>query len=242
MLRPKMGPQGDLMKNRTPQSKMIPSRATSRIIIVDDHPILREGLAQLIDQQKDLSVCGQFAEAARAFDALVSLKPDLALIDISLKGSSGVELVKNIKAHYPKLLVLVLSMHDESLYAERVLRAGGRGYVMKQEGGKKLMEAIRQVLNGKTYVSERISAKIFDLFSGRLTESSSPVERLTDREFEVFRLIGQGLSTKQIAEKLRVSAKTVEVHRVNIKQKLKVATAAELIHFAVRWMDSQSRT
>lgn len=204
--------------------------------------MMREGLAQLIGHETDLVVCGEADDAAQALEQIEKLQPDLALVDITLRSTSGLELIKDLRIRVPALSILVISMHDESLYAERVLRAGGRGYVMKQEGGKKLMEAIRQVLNGKTYVSERISAKIFDLFSGRLTESSSPVERLTDREFEVFRLIGQGLSTKQIAEKLRVSAKTVEVHRVNIKQKLKVATAAELIHFAVRWMDSQSRT
>ena len=213
-----------------------------KIFIVDDHPMMREGLAQLIGHETDLVVCGEADDAAHALEQIEKLQPDLALVDITLRSTSGLELIKDLRIRVPALSILVISMHDESLYAERVLRAGGRGYVMKQEGGKKLMEAIRQVLNGKTYVSERISAKIFDLFSGRLTESSSPVERLTDREFEVFRLIGQGLSTKQIAEKLRVSAKTVEVHRVNIKQKLKVATAAELIHFAVRWMDSQSRT
>ena len=218
------------------------TRDRKKIFIVDDHPMMREGLAQLIGHETDLVVCGEADDAAQALEQIEKLQPDLALVDITLRSTSGLELIKDLRIRVPALSILVISMHDESLYAERVLRAGGRGYVMKQEGGKKLMEAIRQVLNGKTYVSERISAKIFDLFSGRLTESSSPVERLTDREFEVFRLIGQGLSTKQIAEKLRVSAKTVEVHRVNIKQKLKVATAAELIHFAVRWMDSQSRT
>jgi len=130
-------------------------------------------------------------------------------------------------------------MHDESLYAERVMRAGGRGYVMKQEGGKKLMEAIRHVLSGQTFVSPKISAKILDAFSGRRPEGSSPVEQLTAREFEIFQLVGAGLSTKEIAAKLHVSAKTVEVHRVNIKQKLNVATAPELIRFAVRWIESQ---
>lgn len=213
-----------------------------KIFIVDDHPMMREGLAQLIGHETDLVVCGEADDAPQALEQIEKLKPDLALVDITLRSTSGLELIKDLRIRTPALSILVISMHDESLYAERVLRAGGRGYVMKQEGGKKLMEAIRQVLSGKTYVSEKISAKIFDLFSGRPTESSSPVGRLTDREFEVFRIIGEGRSTKEIADKLRVSAKTVEVHRVNIKQKLKVATAAELIHFAVRWMDSQNRT
>ena len=211
-----------------------------KIFIVDDHPMMREGLAQLITEEDDLMVCGEADDAPQALEQIEKLKPDLAIVDITLRSTSGLELIKDLVIRAPQTAVLVISMHDESLYAERVLRAGGRGYVMKQEGGKKLMEAIRHVLSGKTYVSEKISAKIFDLFAGRPTESSSPEERLTDREFEVFRLIGQGLSTKEIADKLRVSAKTVEVHRVNIKQKLNIGTAAELIRFAVRWMESQS--
>jgi DNA-binding NarL/FixJ family response regulator len=152
------------------------------------------------------------------------------------------ELIKDVVIRAPSTAVLVVSMHDESLYAERVLRAGGRGYIMKQEGGKKLMAAMRHVLGGGTYVSEKMSAKILDIFSGRRAVGSSPIETLTDREFEVFQLLGQGRSTKEIADKLHLSAKTVEVHRVNIKQKLNVATAPELIHFAVRWIDSQNRT
>jgi len=210
-----------------------------KIFIVDDHPMMREGLAQLIGQANDLIVCGEADDAAQALEQIEKLKPDLALVDITLRSTSGLELIKDLRIRVPGLSILVISMHDESLYAERVLRAGGRGYVMKQEGGKKLMEAIRHVLNGKTYVSEKISAKILDLFSGRPAESSSPVERLTDREFEVFQLIGRGLSTKEIADKLHVSAKTVEVHRVNIKTKLNVGTAPELIRFAVRWVESQ---
>jgi DNA-binding NarL/FixJ family response regulator len=184
-------------------------------------------------------VCGEADDAAQALDQIEKLKPDLALVDITLRSSSGLELIKDLALRAPQTAILVISMHDESLYAERVLRAGGRGYVMKQEGGKKLMEAIRHVLSGKTYVSEKIAAKILDTFSGRQSEGASPVERLTDREFQVFQLIGQGLSTKEIADKLHVSAKTVEVHRVNIKQKLNVATAPELIRYAVRWVESQ---
>jgi DNA-binding NarL/FixJ family response regulator len=216
--------------------------ATQRktIFIVDDHPMMREGLAQLISQEKDLVVCGEADDAAAALEQIEKLKPNLALVDITLRSSNGLELIKDLAIRAPQTATLVISMHDESLYAERVLRAGGRGYVMKQEGGKKLMEAIRHVLSGKTYVSEKIAAKIFDVFAGRPTEESSPVERLTDREFEVFRLIGGGFSTKQIAEKLHVSAKTVEVHRVNIKQKLNIATAPELMRFAVRWVESQT--
>ena len=222
-------------------AKRQPARAErKKIFIVDDHPMMREGLAQLIAQETDLMVCGEADDAAQALDQIEKLKPALALVDITLRSTSGLELIKDLRIRAPAVSILVISMHDESLYAERVLRAGGRGYVMKQEGGKKLMEAIRHVLSGRTYVSEKISAKILDLFSGRPSEGSSPVERLTDREFQVFQLIGQGLSTKDIAHKLSVSAKTVEVHRVNIKQKLSVGTAPELIRFAVRWVESQN--
>ncbi len=211
-----------------------------KIFIVDDHPMMREGLAQLIAQEGDLMVCGEAEDATQALEQIEKLKPDLALVDITLRSTNGLELIKDLRIRAPALSILVISMHDESLYAERVLRAGARGYVMKQEGGKKLMEAIRHVLNGKTYVSEKVSAKILDTFSGRPSEGASDVERLTDREFEVFQLIGRGLSTKEVADKLRVSAKTIEVHRVNIKHKLNVGTASELIRFAVRWIESQN--
>lgn len=210
------------------------------IFLVDDHPMMREGLAQLISQESDLTVCGEAEDAAEALSRIEKLKPDLALVDITLRSTNGLDLIKDLRIRVPSTAVLVISMHEESLYAERVLRAGGRGYIMKQEGGKKLMTAIRHVLAGGTYVSEGMSAKILDTFSGRASPSASPVERLTDREFQVFQLIGQGLSTKGIADKLHVSAKTVEVHRVNIKQKLNLATAPELIRFAVRWTESQN--
>jgi DNA-binding NarL/FixJ family response regulator len=211
-----------------------------RIFIVDDHPMMRQGLAQLISAEADLTVCGESENAEHALDRIGLLKPDLVLADISLPGKNGLELIKDFQTMQPGLPVLVISMHDESLYAERVLRAGGRGYIMKQEGGKKLMLAIRQVLAGKIYVSEKMSAEILEIFSGRrVGTESSPVEKLTDREFEVFQLIGQGRSTREIAEKLHLSVKTVEVHRVNIKAKLKLKSASELIHFAVRWSESQ---
>ena len=203
--------------------------------------MMRDGLRALISGESDLEVCGEADDALPALEQIEKLKPDLTIVDITLRSTSGLELVKDLRIRAPGVPALVISMHDESLYAERVLRAGGRGYVMKQEGGKKLMEAIRHVLSGQTFVSPKISAKILDAFSGRRPEGSSPVEQLTAREFEVFQMIGAGLSTKEIAARLHVSAKTVEVHRVNIKQKLKVATAPELIHFAVRWMESQSR-
>jgi DNA-binding NarL/FixJ family response regulator len=161
-------------------------------------------------------------------------------VDITLPGRNGLELIKDIQVLDAAISVLVISMHDESLYAERVLRAGGRGYVMKQEGGKKIMEAIRQVSAGQIFVSEKMSAKILEIFSGHRPDAGqSPVENLTDREFEVFQLIGQGMETKQLARELHVSPKTIEVHRANIKAKLKIKSMAELIRYAVRWVESE---
>ncbi len=223
-------------------AKKRPAPATAkRILIVDDHPMMRQGLAQLIGNEPDLIVCCEAENAHQALDAIQNQAPDLVLADITLPDKSGLELIKDIQAMHPGLAVLVISMHDESLYAERVLRAGGRGYIMKQEGGRKLLEAIRHVLTGQIYVSEKMSAKILEIFSGRRLEASkSPVENLTDREFEVFQLIGQGKGTRQIAEKLHLSVKTVEVHRVNVKAKLKLESSSELIRFAVRWVEMQN--
>lgn len=216
--------------------------AKKRIVIVDDHPMMRQGLVALIQNEKDLEVVREAENAAQAFEAVQKFKPDLLLADITLPDKSGLELIKDIQAAGGATpSILVISMHDEALYVERVLRAGGRGYIMKQEGGKKLMVAIRQVLSGQIYVSEKMSSKILEIFSGRRPEaSSSPVEKLTDREFEVFQLIGKGLTTLQMANELHVSTKTVEVHRANIKTKLNMKTAPELLRYAVRWAESQS--
>lgn len=211
-----------------------------KLLLVDDHPMMREGLAQLIRQEADLMVCGEAENAPSALDAVGRLKPDLVLADITLPGRNGIELIKDIQALRPGLPVLVISMHDEELYAERVLRAGGRGYIMKQAGGEKMMQAIRQVLGGKVYVSEKMSAKILDVFSGRTEpKKGSLVDCLTDREFELFQLIGQGKGTAEIAADLHLSAKTVEVHRANIKKKLKLETTPQLICYAVRWVDAE---
>jgi DNA-binding NarL/FixJ family response regulator len=217
-----------------------PGKTKRRILIVDDHPMMREGLAQLIEHEADLSVCCQADNAAQALRAIAAQRPDLVVVDISLPDRSGLELIKDLQTLDPRLPTLVLSMHDETLYAERVLRAGGRGYIMKQEGGKKLMEAIRQVLNGQIYVSEKMSAKILELFSGRGGEAAhSPLERLSDREFEVFQLLGQGHGTRQIAERLHLSVKTVEVHRANLKKKLELKSGAEVVRYAIRWTEAQ---
>jgi DNA-binding NarL/FixJ family response regulator len=215
---------------------------SAKILIVDDHPMMREGLAQLIGQQPDMAVCGEAGTAHEALEKVRLLKPNLVLADITLPGRDGLELIKDIQALAAGVSVLVISMHDEALYAERVLRAGGRGYVMKQEGGKRIMEAIRQVSSGKIFVSEKMSANILEIFSGRRPESAvSPVENLTDREFEVFQWIGQGVETKDLARQLHVSPKTIEVHRANIKTKLKIKSITELIRYAVRWVESEKR-
>jgi DNA-binding NarL/FixJ family response regulator len=213
--------------------------AKKRILIVDDHPMMRQGLAQLINNESDLAVCWEADTAAQALTMVSSHKPDLVLADISLPGKNGLELIKDIRALSPSALILVVSMHDETLYAERALRAGARGYIMKQEGGKKLMTAIRQILTGQIYVSEKMSARILEIFSGRRAESASSMEKLSDREFEVFQLIGQGKGTRDIADQLHLSVKTVEVHRANIKEKLKLKSATDLVHQAVRWAEAQ---
>jgi DNA-binding NarL/FixJ family response regulator len=214
----------------------------TRVLIVDDHPMTRAGLVHVINHQPDLTVCGEAESAAQALDILDSSQPDLLLIDITLPGKSGLELIKDVKAMRPELLMLVISMHDESLYADRVLRAGARGYITKHEGGEKLMEAIRHVLRGKIYVSESMSAHILEIFSGGQTGlDRSSIEKLSDREFEVFESLGEGLSSQQIAKKLHLSAKTVDAHRANIKTKLNIKTTAELIAYAARWTSHRAQ-
>lgn len=215
-----------------------PSRR--RILLVDDHPFMRAGLAQLIDRQADLAVCGEAGNPAEAFTQLAALKPELVLTDLTMPGRSGLEFVKDLRAQDPQLLVLVVSMHDEAVYAERAIRAGARGYIMKEAGGENLLGAIRQILRGEIYVSPRMSARILEgLSSARPRGSSSPIEKLTDREFEVFQMIGRGKSTREIAAELHLSPKTVDVHRGNIKEKLELNDATALIRHAVRWVETQ---
>lgn len=213
--------------------------AKKRILIVDDHPMMRQGLSQLIANELDLEVCCEAATAAEGLAALMKSKPDLVIADISLPDKNGLELIKDMRAVAPEALILIISMHDESLYAERTLKAGARGYVMKQEGGARLLEAMRQVLAGQISVSPGMSAKILELFSGgKASRPAGSVAGLSDRELEVFELIGGGRSTKEIAGILNLSAKTVEVHRLNIKGKLGLTSATELIRQAVRWVES----
>jgi DNA-binding NarL/FixJ family response regulator len=212
------------------------------ILIVDDHPIFREGLCQSINRQQDFTVCGEAENAAQALDCVQRLRPDLVIVDLTLPGKSGLELIRDLQALHPDLAVLVVSMHDESLYAARVLRAGARGYVMKQESPQILLQAIRQVLAGGIYVSEKMSAQILESYSGRRVQSStSPIEQLSDREFEVFHLIGLGRNNQNIADQLHLSFKTVAVHQANIRRKLNLGSSSDLIRFAVRWESAQGQ-
>lgn len=209
--------------------------AKRSVLIIDDHPIVRQGLAQLINQEPDLVVTGQAASAKDAVSMIESSPPDIAIVDISLDDRSGIDLIKELRTDHPTLLVLALSMHDESLYAERALRAGAKGYIMKQEATEKVMTAIRKVLDGQVYVSDKMAARLLDHFvSAKPNEEDSPLSRLSDRELEIFSLIGRGLGTREIASKLFLSVKTVEAHREHIKDKLKLKSGTELVRMAVQ--------
>jgi DNA-binding NarL/FixJ family response regulator len=206
----------------------------ARVLLVDDHPVVLVGLTYLINQEPDMMVCGESNDAETALKAIETLKPDLAIIDISLKGTNGLDLIKKARTLWPELPILVLSIHDESLYAERSLRAGAFGYVMKQELTKKLVLAIRRVLRKEIYLMSTVL--LSKIFSRRSDKGSSPLEPLSDRELEIFLLIGRGYSTRQIAEQLNLSTKTIEAHREHIKEKLKLKNATELLQRAFQWV------
>jgi DNA-binding NarL/FixJ family response regulator len=211
-----------------------------RLVIVDDHPFMRAGLAQLINQQPDLVVVAEAGNPAEAMRELARCAPDLVITDLTMPGRSGLEFIKDLRAAHPRLALLVVSMHDEAIYAERVLRAGGRGYIMKEAGGENLLTAIRQILRGEVYVSPRMAMRMMEAFTQRTPRgSSSPIGQLTDREFEVFQLIGAGKSTRDIAGELHLSSKTVDVHRGHIKEKLELKDTTALVRYAVRWVESQ---
>jgi DNA-binding NarL/FixJ family response regulator len=216
-----------------------PSIPKKGIFLVDDHPLVREWLTNLINQQPDLAVVGEAETGPQAMEAMLKLKPDVAIIDISLKDSSGIELIKHLKQTLPTLAVLVLSMHEELHYAERALRAGARGYIVKRETTRKVIVAIRQVLAGQPYMTEEIATALATHYvAGKGTSKESPVEQLSDRELEVFELLGQGRGTRQIAEVLRVSVKTVQAYCARIKDKLNLSSATELLREAVRWHEN----
>ncbi|MDP3686506.1 MAG: response regulator transcription factor [Sulfurimicrobium sp.] len=210
-----------------------------RVAIVDDHPIVRQGISQLIDQEDDLVTCCQASGAQEAIELMARCVPDILLVDISLDGISGIELIKMLRQHKIKVPVLIISMHDESLYAERALRSGAKGYVMKQEATEKVLTAIRQVLRGEIYLSERLQGKILQRVINGEEGGLSAIDLLSDRELEVFRLIGHGYSTSDIGRELKRSVKTVETHRAHLKDKLGLKNAAELTHFAVQWIEQE---
>jgi len=205
------------------------------VFVVDDHPLLRQGLALLINREQDLMVCGEAEEAQTAMRAIAAKRPDILIADISLNGPDGLDLLKGLRASYPDLPVLILSMHDESIYAERALRARANGYIMKQEATEKVLVAVRRILSGDIYLSDRMANKLLHQYlSGSAADMSSRLSALSDRELEVFRLIGDGRSTRQIAEKLHLSIKTVETYQAHIKEKLSLRSGRELVQHAVQ--------
>jgi DNA-binding NarL/FixJ family response regulator len=214
----------------------------SRVFIVDDHPLVREWLAALINQQPDLMVCGEAGSASECLDLILAANPHVAVVDISMEGGSGIELIKNIKAACPDVVVTVLSVHDELNYAERALRAGARGYTMKREATANVLQAIRSVLKGELRVSEKIAAIIAGKYAGgNPMAANSAAELLSDRELEVFELLGRGCATRKIASEMHISFRTVQAFCARIKEKLNLASATELLHEAMRWHDSQQK-
>ncbi|HMG87513.1 MAG TPA: response regulator transcription factor [Terracidiphilus sp.] len=214
-----------------------PSRTGKKtVLVVDDHPLMRQGLALLINQQQDMHVCGEAEEAQAAMQAIAQLRPDIMILDISLKGPDGIELLKNIRTSDPDLPILVLSMHDEAIYAERALRARANGYIMKQEATEKVLVAVRRILSGEVYLSERMSNKMLQQYIGGAPNMiQSRIASLSDRELEVFRRIGEGRATREIAEELHLSVKTVETYQAHIKDKLALRSGRELIQHAIQW-------
>jgi DNA-binding NarL/FixJ family response regulator len=226
------------------QPKQNPVKDTrSRILLVDDHAVVRYGIAQLINRQSDLVVCGEEEDASRAMSSISALKPDLVIADISLKDSSGLELMRNIKAQYSRIPILVVSVHDESIYAEIAFRAGALGYLMKEEALEKILTAIRRVLSGAIYVSDNLAAKMLQQqVRGQTDIHESPVKGLSDRELEVFHLIGAWKKTREIADELHLSIKTIEYYREQIKRKLNLKNAAELTQYATSWVQRECPT
>lgn len=212
----------------------------TRVLIVDDHPVMREGLVRVLERESNVTVCGEAGDITQALKQINSTKPDLVLVDISLRGENGLNLIKEIKTRDPQTSVLVHSMHDETVYAERALRAGANGYLMKHETTQELLRAIRQVLQGEIHLKSTAAKQIVQrLATGRPFSGSSQMWLLSKREFDVLKQIGRGLGTRPIAAAMQISVKTVHVHRANIKRKLHLKESASLVHFAVQWMESQ---
>ncbi len=216
------------------------SNQKHRILIVDDHPIFRHGLMQLLSQEDDLEVCGEAQDYHGALKAAAALKPDMIIVDITLKDMSGIDLIKEVHKIDKGIPMLVISMHDESLYAERAFRAGARGYIMKQEASESVVQAIRQVLKGGLYASSKVTENILTRFiEGPKEPSASPLQALTDREIEVFQLIGEGLSISEIGHRLHLSVKTIGTYRERIKEKLNLKNATELLRHALNWVEKE---
>lgn len=211
-----------------------------RILLVDDHPMVRERLAEVIEREPDLAVCGEAEDRLGALDVIAAERPQLAIIDLTLKDSQGLELIKDIHSRYPEILMLVVSMHDELLHAERAIRAGAKGYITKQEATRKVMLAIRTVLKGEVYLSEQMAARIAArALGGARAEDASPISLLSDRELSVFEKLGQGQSTRQISETLHLDMRTVETYRSRIKEKLNLKDGNELLQYAIRWVQAE---
>jgi len=226
-----------MSESKPPKGADTPAPTKRRVLIVDDHPVFRHGISALINAEADLVVCGEASSSPSALDAMRNLNPDVGLLDISLPGTNGIELIKLMKAEHPKLPLLMLSMHDESLYALRALKAGALGYVMKAEALTHVLDALRKVLKGEIYVSPRLSERlIFQAIQSADGGSGSPVDRLSDRELEVLELLGRGFGTKEIASELHLSVKTIETHRAHIKEKLGFRDAGEMVRFAIDWV------
>lgn len=211
-----------------------------KVFVVDDHSVMRWGYIALINQEPDLEVCGEAASALEAIEKMQDSRPDIAIVDISLDGMNGIELTKHLKSRHPDLPILIVSMHDEALYGERALRAGAQGYIMKKEARTKIIDALRQMLRGSFYLSDEMTTKIFTQYQGgRIEKQVSSIERLSDRELEVFELVGRGYSTREIAEALLISPKTVDSHRTRIKTKLAIERTSELLQQAVQWVQAE---
>ena len=224
-------------------AKPLPANSTDeprRVLLLDDHPMTRYGMARLIEQEPDLVVCGEAENSHSALAAVKAHKPEVVLVDLTMPGGEGIEFIKDMRALHPEVAVLVVSMHDEEVYAQRALRAGSRGYIMKSEGGEQLVKAIRQVLGGKIYLSEKMAGKVLEVFSGQRDRGeTTTLDKLSDREFEVFRLLGQGLTTREIGQRLRLGTKTVDTHRLHLRQKMGFKTSAALIKHAIQWAGTQ---
>jgi DNA-binding NarL/FixJ family response regulator len=226
---------GSMHMDETTKSQSVTRARKKTVFIVDDHPLLRQGLALLVNRERDLVVCGEAEEAQTAMSEIALKKPDILIADISLNGPDGLDLLKSLRMLYPNLPVLILSMHDESIYAERALRARANGYIMKQEATEKVLVAVRRILGGDIYLSDRMANKLLHQYiSGASADMNSRLSALSDRELEVFRLIGEGRSTRQIAEKLHLSVKTVETYQAHIKDKLSLHSGRELVQHAIQ--------